>query len=239
MKFKKSQVGLKLAKSTQLCITLNIGLAFFCLCFSKEILKDAVPRWVSYNSNWWMETSTEDGIPSGLVTLICMIIPTRTSSQDSARINYFLIISSYILCGRIIAPVIRTAFAKNAPKKLMYQSQRTVSFFGLTRWCRWSTRSIARSGQTSVQILRESILVSSRNMLPKVMLTWSTANQLLSFLLLNILLAMLDKDLAEIDYKEVQELLVQPRELKIVDEGNKLTIFAKDLRDSYNKHLVE
>jgi hypothetical protein len=37
---------------------------------------------------------------------------------------------------------------------------------------------------------------------------------------------MLDKDLAEIDYKDVQELLVQPRELKIVDEGNKLTIFA-------------
>jgi hypothetical protein len=37
---------------------------------------------------------------------------------------------------------------------------------------------------------------------------------------------MLDKDLAEINYKDIQELLVQPRELKIVDEGNKLTIFA-------------
>ena len=58
------------------------------------------------------------------------------------------------------------------------------------------------------------------------MLTWPTANQSISFLFLNILLAFLDKDLAEIDYKDVQELLVQPRELKIVDEGNKLTIFA-------------
>jgi hypothetical protein len=38
---------------------------------------------------------------------------------------------------------------------------------------------------------------------------------------------MLDKDLAEIDYMEVvQELLVKLRELKIVDKGNKLTIFA-------------
>jgi hypothetical protein len=43
--------------------------------------------------------------------------------------------------------------------------------------------------------------VSSRNMLPKVMLTWPKANQLLSFLLLNLLLAMLDKDVAEINYK--------------------------------------
>jgi hypothetical protein len=60
-----------------------------------------------------------------------MIIPTRTSSQDSATINYFLIINSYILCGRIIAPVIRirTAFPTNATKILMYQSQRTVSFW--------------------------------------------------------------------------------------------------------------
>jgi hypothetical protein len=63
-------------------------------------------------------------------------------------------------------------------------------------------------------------------MLPNVMLTWPTANQLLSFLLLNILLPMLDKNLAEIDYMDIQELLVQQRELKIVDEGNKLTIFA-------------
>ncbi len=68
--------------------------------------------------------------------------------------------------------------------------------------------------------------MSSRNMLPKVMLTWPTSNQLLSFLLLNILLAMSNKDLAEIDYKDVQELLVQPRESMIVDRGNKLTIFA-------------
>jgi hypothetical protein len=63
-------------------------------------------------------------------------------------------------------------------------------------------------------------------MLPKVMLTWPTANQLLSILFLNILLALLDKDLAEIDYKDIQEFLVQPRELKIVDKGNKLTVFA-------------
>jgi hypothetical protein len=53
------------------------------------------------------------------------------------------------------------------------------------------------------------------------MLTWPTANQSIYFLLPNILLAMLDKVLAEINYKDVQELLVQPRELKIVDEGNK------------------
>jgi hypothetical protein len=58
------------------------------------------------------------------------------------------------------------------------------------------------------------------------MLTWPTANQSISFLFLNKLLAMLDKDLAEINYKDVRELLVQPRELKIVDEGNKLTIFT-------------
>jgi hypothetical protein len=63
-------------------------------------------------------------------------------------------------------------------------------------------------------------------MLPIVMLPWPTANQLLSFLLLNSLLAMLDKDLAEIDYKDVQELLIQLRESQIVDKGNKLTIFA-------------
>ncbi len=58
------------------------------------------------------------------------------------------------------------------------------------------------------------------------MLTWLPANQSISLLLLNILLAMLDKDMAEINYKEVQELLLQPRELTIVDNGNKLTIFA-------------
>jgi hypothetical protein len=63
-------------------------------------------------------------------------------------------------------------------------------------------------------------------MLPKVMLKWPTTNQSLSFLLLNTLLAMLDKDFVEIDYKDVQELLVQPRELKIKDKGNKLAIFA-------------
>jgi hypothetical protein len=68
--------------------------------------------------------------------------------------------------------------------------------------------------------------VSSRNMLPKVMLTWPTANQLLFFLLLNLLLAMLDKDVAEINYKDVQELLVHPKEFKILEEGYKLTIFA-------------
>ena len=69
-------------------------------------------------------------------------------------------------------------------------------------------------------------MVSSRNMLPKVMLTWPTANQLLSFLLLNLLLAMLDKDIAEINYKDIQELLVPPKEFKIIEEGYKLTIFA-------------
>jgi hypothetical protein len=68
--------------------------------------------------------------------------------------------------------------------------------------------------------------VISRNMLPKVMLTWPTANQSLSFLMLNILLAMFNKDLPEIDYKDIQELLVRPRELEIVDKGNILTIFA-------------
>ena len=58
------------------------------------------------------------------------------------------------------------------------------------------------------------------------MLTWPTANKSISILLLNILLAMLDKDLAEINYKDLQELLVQPRELMIVDKGSKLRIFA-------------
>ncbi len=58
-----------------------------------------------------------------------MIIPARTSLQDSVRINYFLIINSYILHGRIIASVIRTAFATHATKRLTYQSQRMVSFF--------------------------------------------------------------------------------------------------------------
>jgi hypothetical protein len=57
-------------------------------------------------------------------------------------------------------------------------------------------------------------------------LTWPTADQSILFLFLNILLAILDKELAEIDYKDVQELLVQPRELKIVDKGNKLMIIA-------------
>ncbi len=69
-------------------------------------------------------------------------------------------------------------------------------------------------------------MVSSRNMLPKVMLTWPTANQSLSFLLLNVLLAMLDKVVAEINYKEVRELLVLPKEFKIIEEGYKLIILA-------------
>ena len=68
--------------------------------------------------------------------------------------------------------------------------------------------------------------MSSRNMLPKEMLTWPTANQSLSFLLLNLLLAMLDKEVAEINYKDVQELSVLPKEFKIIEEGYKLTIFA-------------
>ena len=68
--------------------------------------------------------------------------------------------------------------------------------------------------------------MSSRNMLPKVMLTWPTTNQSLSFLLLNVLLAMLDKDVAEINYKDIRELLVCPKEFKIIEEGYKLTILA-------------
>ncbi len=69
-------------------------------------------------------------------------------------------------------------------------------------------------------------MANSRNMLPKVMLTWPTANQLLSFLFLNLLIAMLDKDIAEINYKDIQKLLVCPKEFKIIEEGYKLTIFA-------------
>jgi hypothetical protein len=38
-------------------------------------------------------------------------------------------------------------------------------------------------------------------------------------LLLNLLLAMLDRDIAEIDYKDVQKLLVHPKEFKIIEEG--------------------
>jgi hypothetical protein len=70
--------------------------------------------------------------------------------------------------------------------------------------------------------------MSSRNMLPKVMLTLPTANQSLSFLLLNLLLTMLDTGIAEINYKDVQELLVHPKEFKIIEERYKLmlTIFA-------------
>ncbi len=137
--------------------------------------------------------------------------------------------------------MIRTAYATNAMKRLTHQSQQMVSYFGLTRQCQWWTRSIARSGQTSIQILRKSILVSSMNILPKVMLTWQTASQSISFLLLNILIAMLDKDLAEIVYKVVWELLVQPRELKIVEKGNKLTIFAciaKFVSRMYGIHTI-
>jgi hypothetical protein len=37
---------------------------------------------------------------------------------------------------------------------------------------------------------------------------------------------MLDKDVAEINYKDVRELLVPPKEFKIIGEGYKLTIFA-------------
>ncbi len=68
--------------------------------------------------------------------------------------------------------------------------------------------------------------MSSRNMLPKVMLTWLTANQSLSFLLLNVLLTMLNKDVAEINYKDLRELLVRQKEFKIIEEGYKLTILA-------------
>ncbi len=58
------------------------------------------------------------------------------------------------------------------------------------------------------------------------MLTWPTANQSLFFLLLNLLLARLYKDKAEIHCKDIQELLVCPRKFKIIEEGYKLTIFA-------------
>jgi hypothetical protein len=37
---------------------------------------------------------------------------------------------------------------------------------------------------------------------------------------------MLDKDVAEINYKVVRELLVCPKEFKIIEEDYKLTIFA-------------
>ncbi len=37
---------------------------------------------------------------------------------------------------------------------------------------------------------------------------------------------MLDKDSPEIIYKDVQDLLVHPRDIKLVDAGNKLTICA-------------
>jgi hypothetical protein len=37
---------------------------------------------------------------------------------------------------------------------------------------------------------------------------------------------MLDKDTPEINYKDVRELLVCPKDIKIMDEGNKLTICA-------------
>jgi hypothetical protein len=47
-----------------------------------------------------MEMSTEEGIRYRPENLICMIILTRTSSPNSARINYFLIKNSYIRCGR-------------------------------------------------------------------------------------------------------------------------------------------
>ncbi len=76
-------------------------------------------------------------------------------------------------------------------------------------------------------------MVSSRNLLPKVMLTWLTSNQSLSFLLFNVLLAMLDKDIAEINYKYVRELLVCPKEFKVIEEGYKLTVLAFVVHSSY------
>jgi hypothetical protein len=67
---------------------------------------------------------------------------------------------------------------------------------------------------------------TTTNMLPKVMSTLPTANQLSSLLLLNLLLAMSDKDIAEIKFKDIRELLVRPNEFKMIEEGYKLTIFA-------------
>jgi hypothetical protein len=37
---------------------------------------------------------------------------------------------------------------------------------------------------------------------------------------------MLDKDIPEINYKDVRELLVRPKEFKMIAESYKLTIFA-------------
>jgi hypothetical protein len=37
---------------------------------------------------------------------------------------------------------------------------------------------------------------------------------------------MLDKDVAEINYKDVRELLVRPKKIKIIEECYKLTILA-------------
>ncbi len=37
---------------------------------------------------------------------------------------------------------------------------------------------------------------------------------------------MLDKDTPEISYKDVQELLVCPKEIKMIEKSYKLTIFA-------------
>ncbi len=37
---------------------------------------------------------------------------------------------------------------------------------------------------------------------------------------------MLDKDVAEINYKDIQELLVHPNEFKIIEVGYKLMFFA-------------
>ncbi len=57
---------------------------------------------------------------------------------------------------------------------------------------------------------------------------------------------MLDKDTPEIIYKDVRDLLVHPRDIKLVDAGNKLTICTfcgeiciKDLWDSEDQHMVE
>jgi hypothetical protein len=81
-------------------------------------------------------------------------------------------------------------------------------------------------------------------MLPKVMLTWPTANQSLSFLLLNLVLAMLDKDVAEIQGHT--RIVGTPK--RIQDNRRRLQtnniclcgkVHIKDIWDLYDKHVVE
>jgi hypothetical protein len=52
---------------------------------------------------------------------------------------------------------------------------------------------------------------------------------------------MFDKNIAEINYKDVRELLVCPKEFKIIEESYKLTIFAfvaKFVSRIYMIHMI-